>query len=69
MAITRCSHKKAFGVYLWDTFDNETILLRDFNSRSAASRWARKSHPPQKNGADQIDIVNRRGDIIEKYEI
>lgn len=63
-------HKNGFGVYLWDTFDNETILLRDgFKTIAAALKWARKKNPENPNGADKIDIVSNSGDVVKQYPI
>ena len=32
------SHKLKFGVYHWDTFDNETTLLDEFDTKLGAFR-------------------------------
>jgi hypothetical protein len=63
-------HKKGFGVYLWDTFDNETLLLKGgFKTAEAALTWARNGHPENPNGADKIDIVDSGGNIVRQYSI
>ena len=63
-------HKnKEFGLYLWDTFDNETILLDEFDNRAEAALHARWKFRIDPNGADQVEVVDRQGRILEQYKI
>jgi len=60
------SHKKKFGVYHWDTFDNETILVHEADTLEKAKKWAEKYYAGRmgSNGADRVDIVNLKGEVI-----
>ena len=64
-------HKKEFGVYHWDTFDNEPLLLEEFDTLPAAEDYVAKKYKgrisPQ--GADQVDIVDLKGDIKTRYRV
>lgn len=64
-------HKKAFGIYHWDTFDNETLLIGEAQTLEAAkafvqTRYAGRIGP---DGADQVDIVDRSGNVVEKVSV
>jgi len=63
--------KKEFGVYHWDTFDNETIMLEEFDELSAAEEYVADKYKgrigPQ--GADKVDIVNSNGKIVAQYAV
>lgn len=65
------SHKKKFGVYHWDTFDNETFLLKDFNTLEEAEKYVKERYGTRinNNGADQVDIVDSLGNIVKKYSV
>lgn len=68
--MSNLKHKKGFGVYLWDTFDNETIFLKGgFKTADAALMWAKKDHPYNPTGADKIDIVSAKGVVVNQYTI
>ena len=64
-------HKKAFGVYHWDTFDNETILIGEAATLEAAKKIVQKRYAGRigSDGADQVDIVDRDGNIVEKVSV
>lgn len=64
-------HKKEFGVYHWDTFDNEIILIFEDNSLAKTEKFVKERYKDRikDNGADQVDIVNKQGNIIKKYKI
>lgn len=65
------SHKKKFGIYHWDTFDNKTILVDEANTEDEAVEKIKKKYTERisKDGADQVDIVDRDGNIIFKYKV
>jgi len=53
-------HKKRFGVYHWDTFDNETFFKKDFDILEEAESYIEEEYKGRirSNGADQVDIVD-----------
>lgn len=59
------THKKEFGVYHWDTFDNATILISEHDSLEDAQEKVRSKYGDRirSNGADVVDIVNQKGDV------
>lgn len=64
-------HTKEFGVYHWDTFDNETFLINEFDSLAAAEEYVKEKYKGRirSNGADQVDIVDNKGNLIRKYRV
>lgn len=64
-------HKKKIGVYQWDTFDNETILINEFETFEEADRFVRSRYNGRigPNGADRIDIVDKQGNILAEFLI
>ena len=64
-------HKKEFGVYLWDTFDNETMLIKEFDSFDKARAFVEEKYGRQisPNGADVIEIVDSHGEIKARWTI
>ena len=64
-------HTKEFGVYHWDTFDNETLLLDEFSSLKQAQEYVAEKYKGRisATGADQIDIINKAGDLLESYNV
>ena len=65
------SHKKEFSIYHWDTFDNETDLVAEADTLAEAVEKVEKRYKGRigDHGADQVDIVNRSGDIVRKFHI
>jgi len=65
------SHKKEFGIYHWDTFDNETILVGEADTLEEAQSFVQNKYGDRirPNGADQADIVDSKGNVIKKYPI
>ena len=65
------THKKKFGIYHWDTFDNETILVGEADTLIEAEGFVQKKYGDRirPTGADQVDIVDSKGNIIKKYPI
>ena len=62
-------HTKNFGVYYWDTFDNETFLEAEFDTVEAAMVMIFKRFNIKLDGADQVDIVNKMGDVIDSFRV
>jgi hypothetical protein len=67
-------HKKAFGIYHWDTFEEsgeDTILVDEADSLEEAERKVVKWYGPRivYNGADEVQIVNRQGEVVKRYPV
>lgn len=65
------SHKKEFGVYYWDTFDNETILMDEFDKEDQAKEYIKNKYNDRigNRGADRVEIVNSKGMVVDHYSI
>lgn len=65
------THTKEFGIYHWDIFDNETILIGEANTLVEAKAFVKgRYHNRISNrGADRVDIVNLQGNVVEKYHV
>jgi hypothetical protein len=66
------SHKKEFGIYHWDTFDNVTILIDEADTLDEALDKVKDKYEDRinpKHGADQVDIVDQNGDIVKKFKV
>lgn len=65
------THKKEFGIYHWDTFDNETILVDEADTLEAAKKKVAAKYEGRikKTGADKVEIVDLKGNIIESYSV
>jgi len=65
------SHKKEFGIYHWDTFDNATLLIDEADTLKEAQDKVEKKYKDRirPTGADQVDIVNQKGEIVDKYKV
>ena len=59
-------HKKNFGIYHWDTFDNVTLLIDEANTfKEAKSKLVDKYKDRMaSNGADKVEIVDKKGIIV-----
>jgi hypothetical protein len=64
-------HKKEFGVYHWDTFDNAVILIADKDTLKEAEDLVATQYEGnlKPDGADQVDIVDSKGTIVKKYKV
>jgi hypothetical protein len=64
-------HKKAFGIYHWDTFDNKAILIDEADTQVEAEEKVLEKYKDRinDNGADQVDIVNVLGEIVNKFKV
>jgi len=65
------NHKKNFGIYHWDTFDNETFLVSEADTLDEAKQKVKDRYGDRisSHGADQVDIVDSDGNVIEKYPV
>jgi len=64
-------HKKKFGVYHWDTFDNQTSLAAEADTLDKARKKLKEQYGGsiRSNGADRVEIVDSKGNIVERYNI
>jgi len=67
-------HKKAFGIYHWDTFEafgEDTILVDEADTLEEAERKVVKRYGDRivYNGADEVHIVNRQGEVVKRYAV
>ena len=62
-------HSKEYGVYHWDTFDNTTFFDKDFDDLEEAKKHVEKKYNVRPDGADRVDIVDLKGNIVEKFKI
>jgi hypothetical protein len=63
------SHKKKYGMYHWDTFDNETILVTESDDLNDLKEQVLKKYRVTPSGADVVEIVNNIGTIVASYKI
>lgn len=64
-------HKKEFGIYHWDTFDNVTLLIDEADTEAEARAMVENKYGKRISchGADRVNIVDSSGAIIEDYSI
>lgn len=66
------SHKLKYGIYHWDTFDNETILIDESNDLTDAVKKVKDKYGARINmgsGADRVDIVDDTGKVIRIFYV
>jgi len=65
------THKKQYGIYHWDTFDNETFQVGEADTMDEAEKLVKNRYGNRLGGcgADRVDIVNRDGEIIVQYKV
>lgn len=65
------THKKKLGIYHWDTFDNETILIDEADDLAEAEQKINERYKGRisPNGADQVDVVDQNGNVLRKYKV
>jgi len=65
------NHSKNFGIYHWDTFDNETFLIDEADTLEQAITKVEEKYGDRisSSGADQVDVVNQDGDIVRKFSV
>ena len=64
-------HKKAFGIYHCDTFDNVTLLIDEAKTYKEAEEKVQKHYGDRirGSGADQVDIVDKKGNVVRSYKV
>ena len=65
------SHKKAFGIYHWDTFDNETFLVAEADTIEEARDKIQAKYGARisSSGADKDNIDDGRGNVEESFSV
>jgi hypothetical protein len=65
------SHKKKYGIYHWDTFENVTLLVAEANTLAEAEQKVRDKYMGRirSSGADRVDIVDSIGTVVGVYSI
>lgn len=61
--------KKKYGIYHWDTFDNETFRVHEENNLDKAEEYIKKKYSVSSNGADQVHIVTKEGQVVRRFHI
>jgi len=64
-------HTKEFGIYHWDTFDNETYMVDEADTLEQAEAMVKEKYGSRirSSGADQVDIVDRKGNLVRSYRV
>jgi hypothetical protein len=65
------THKKKYGIYHWDTFDNETILVGEVDTAVEAIEFVNDKYGDRirRTGADRVDIVDLKGNVLQKFSV
>jgi hypothetical protein len=65
------SHKKKYGIYHWDTFDNVTLLVDEADTIEQANSKIHNRYGSRfsMQGADCVEIVDKKGCIIARFNI
>lgn len=67
-------HTKPYGIYHWDTFEDgpdATFLVCEADTLQEAEKEVHERYKGRiaSNGADQVDIVDLRGNIVAKFKV
>lgn len=65
------THTKKYGVYHWDTFDNETLLIAEADTVEEAQGIINERYKGRisGNGADRVEIVDNQGNIVGRFSV
>ena len=65
------SHTKEFGIYHWDTFDNETLLVGEADTITEAVTFIKDKYGKRirLNGADQVEVVDLAGNGVKRFNV
>jgi hypothetical protein len=65
------THKKKFGIYHWDTFDNRTLCIDQADTLKSAEDKVVKKYGDRitSQGADRVDIVDKKGKVLRSYTV
>jgi len=64
-------HKRKFGIYYWDTFDDVTLLIDEADTLEEARDKVGEKYGDRirLSGADKVDIVSDDGTVVESYPV
>lgn len=64
-------HSKEFGIYHQDTYAGVTMFSEEADTIEEAREIVHSSYDGciRSGGVDRVDIVNRDGQIVERYKI
>ena len=64
-------HEKEFGVYHWDTFDDTTFLIGQYDRLPEAIKDVKVRYKGRlrADGADQVQIVNKEGEVVKTFNV
>ena len=62
-------HKKEFGIYHWDTFDDGLGLVGEADTLKEAKEKVMDKYGHEMGGADRVDIVDKNGSVKETYNV
>lgn len=61
---------KAYGIFYWDTFDNETFWVAEVDSVEEGTKYVNDNYRVRTDGADQVDIVSKATkNIVERFKV
>ena len=62
---------KKYGVYHWDTFDNETMLISQSDTLDEAKAQVQKKYAGRigENGADVVEILDENRNVVGRYSV
>jgi len=69
------THKKKYGIYHWDTFEQDpedaTLLVAEANTLPEAEKKVQKKYGKRigGHGADRVDIVDKAGNVVESFQV
>ena len=65
------SHTKNYGIYHWDTFDNETLLVGEADDLAEARQLIKDRYDGRigPDGADRVEIVDLEGTVVERASV
>lgn len=72
------THTKEFGIYHWDTFDNETLLVGEADTITEAVELIKEKYNISNTiradfsrtpGADRVEVVDLSGNILRHFDI
>ena len=65
------THTKEFGIYHWDMFDNETLLVGEADTVTKAVKFIDDKYGARIScdGADRVEVVDLSGIILRRFNV